>query len=151
MIEDKDLKAGFRIDYKYSEQIKNTTNNRMELSALLYALELTQSRYKSKRCVIKSDSAYCVNMFNNWIYTWYNNGWTRTKNQPIENLDLVKQIWEYCQINWPNFTVEKVKGHNGLLGNEVADALAQTNQAKLEKILKENEIEYGWEYFFDSQ
>ena len=42
----------------------NTTNNRMELAALLYALELTQTKYKDEQCVIKSDSAYCVNMFN---------------------------------------------------------------------------------------
>lgn len=36
----------------------------MELTALLYALELTQTKYKNEHCVIKSDSAYCVNMFN---------------------------------------------------------------------------------------
>lgn len=42
----------------------NTTNNRMELVALLYALDLTQTKYKTEKCIIKSDSAYCVNMFN---------------------------------------------------------------------------------------
>ena len=76
----------------------NTTNNRMELVAILYALELTQTKYKQEKCVIKSDSAYCVNMFNDWIYNWQRNGWVRQKNQPIENLDLVKQIWEYCKL-----------------------------------------------------
>ena len=99
----------------------NTTNNKMELTALLYALELTQTKYKNKQCVIKSDSAYCVNMFNTWIYNWNQNNWIRSKNQSIENLDLVKQIWEYCKIEWPNFIVEKVPGHCGLIGNELAD------------------------------
>ena len=69
LIKDKDLQPGSRIIYTYSEQVQNTTNNRMELSALLHALELTQNQYKQEKCVIKSDSAYCVNMFNNWIYS----------------------------------------------------------------------------------
>ena len=64
---------------------KNTTNNRMELTALIFALAATQTRYKNDKCVIKSDSAYCVNMFNDWIYNWQRNGWVRQKKQPIEN------------------------------------------------------------------
>lgn len=130
-----------RIDYTYTKQFNNVTNNQMELQAIIAALELTQTRYKNEKCIIKSDSAYCVNMINDWIYKWRNNNWTRYKNQPIENLDLVKQIWEYCKIEWPNFVVEKVKGHNNILGNEVADYLATNNLPKLLKILKENDIE----------
>lgn len=64
LTKDEDLQAGFRILHTYSKQVENTTNNRMELSALLYALELTQTEYKQEKCIIKSDSAYCVNMFN---------------------------------------------------------------------------------------
>ena len=56
--------TGFRIDYIKNGKEINTTNNRMELTALLYALGLTQTKYKDEQCVIKSDSAYCVNMFN---------------------------------------------------------------------------------------
>ena len=119
----------------------NTTNNREELKAIITALQLTQIQYKDEKCVIKSDSAYCVNMINDWIYQWNKNNWTRYKNQPIENLDLVKEIWEYLKIEWPNFTIEKVKGHNNILGNEVADYLATNNLPKLLKILKENDIE----------
>jgi ribonuclease HI len=83
---------GSRIDYIHSGKEKNTTNNRMELTALLCALDLTQTKYKQEKCIIKSDSAYCVNMFNQWIYNWHQNDWVRPKNQSIENLDLVKQI-----------------------------------------------------------
>ena len=63
-----------------------------ELKAILTALILTQTRYKNQKCIIKSDSAYCVNMLNEWIYNWARNGWVRTKNQPVENLELVQKI-----------------------------------------------------------
>ena len=69
LIEDKDSKADCRIDYIWSIEETNTTNNRMELVALLKALELTQTIYKNEKCIIKSDSAYCVNIFNEWIYS----------------------------------------------------------------------------------
>ena len=87
-----------RIDYIYTKQFNNVTNNQMELQAIIAALQLTQVQYKNEKCIIKSDSAYCVNMINDWIYKWRNNNWTRYKGQPIENLDLVKQIWEYLKI-----------------------------------------------------
>ena len=151
LIEDQSCKSGFRIDYTISKQEENTTNNRMELTALIFALAATQTRYKNDKCIIKSDSAYCVNMFNDWIYNWQRNGWVRQKNQPIENLDLVKQIWEYCKLEWPNFTVEKVPGHSGLLGNELADALSTNNQTKIDKILKENDNFYEKVENFDLQ
>lgn len=123
----------------YNEQIENTTNNRMEMKALLYALALSQNEYKNQNVIIKSDSAYCVNMFNNWIHSWAGNGWKRAGNKDIENLDLVKQFYTYASISFPNFEIVKVPGHEGFLGNEVADALATNNQTKLAKIFKENE------------
>ena len=142
LIKDENKKSGFRIDTMYSKQINNTTNNRMELSALLYALALTQTKYKDNICVIKSDSAYCVNIFNDWIYSWERNGWVRQKNKTIENLDLIKQIWEYRKINFPNFIVEKVQGHAGILGNEISDSLSTANKTKLHKIFEENDDLY---------
>lgn len=123
----------------------------MELTALLCALDLTQTKYKQEKCIIKSDSAYCVNMFNQWIYNWHQNDWVRPKNQSIENLDLVKQIWEYCKLEWPSFTVEKVPGHSGLLGNEIADALATKNDKKLEEIFQEMSIIPMKDVSFDLQ
>ena len=123
----------------------------MELTALLYALGLTQTKYKDEQCVIKSDSAYCVNMFNTWIYNWNQNNWTRPKNQSIENLDLVKQIWGYCKLEWPNFVVEKVPGHSGLIGNELADGLSTNNHKKINEILKKYDKNYDEKDFFDLQ
>lgn len=114
------------------------TNNRNELNALLRALELSQTKYKDYQCIIYSDSAYCVNIFNEWIWNWAHRDWVRSKNQPIENLDLIKQLWEYWKIEWGNFQVKKISGHADVLGNEIADAVASENIIKLDKIFKEN-------------
>lgn len=125
-------------DYYYGEYCEDTTNNREELKAMLYALELTQTKYKQHKCNIYSDSAYVVNMCREWIWNWQSRGWTRAGNQPIENLDLVKQIYNYLIIEFHNFTIWKIKGHSGELGNEIADAIATNDQAKLAKIKKDN-------------
>lgn len=53
---------------------ENTTNNRMEMKAILSALKLSREDYKNNTVIIKSDSAYCVNMFNEWIHSWACNG-----------------------------------------------------------------------------
>ena len=85
---------------------ENTTNNCMELMAILNAL-----RTFKKDLTIYSDSAYCVNMLKpgGWIYGWKRNGWTRgKKHEPIENLEIIKEIWEYLN---NNIEFIKVKGH----------------------------------------
>lgn len=131
--------CGNLIKDKYGCRYENTTNNRMEMEALLYALDLSQTKYQNDKVIIYSDSAYCVNIFNNWIHSWARNGWTRAGNKTIENLDLVKKFYKYVTIPLPNFEVVKISGHSGFIGNEIADALATNNEAKLAKILQENE------------
>lgn len=138
---DQTCETGFRVDYLYNERAENTTNNRMEISALLDALWVATNLYEEYKCIIFCDSAYCVNMFNDWIRKWASNNWKRSKNQPIENLDLVQKLYPYAIKEFPNFSVVKVAGHCNILGNEIADALATDNKAKLEKIFKEND--YG--------
>lgn len=141
LVPDEKSEAGVRIDKMLWGRDGYTTNNKMELIALLTALKLAQTDYIQEQCIIKSDSAYCVNMFNEWIYSWQKRGWVRPKNQEIKNLDLVKKIWNYCTIDYPNFRVEKVKGHSTVLGNNIADCLATNSLTKLAKILEENHIE----------
>ena len=100
---------------------KETTNNRMELMAILNAL----NTYKDKDITIYSDSAYCVNMLkdNGWIYNWKNNGWTRgKKHEPIENLDIVKSLYEH--IISRNILFVKVAGHSTNELNNYVDKLA---------------------------
>lgn len=100
---------------------KNTTNNRMELMAILMALKENEGDID-----FYCDSAYCVNMLKpgGWIYGWAVNGWTRgKKHEPIENLDIVEEIFFQLQ-RGNNINFIKVKGHAGDKWNEYVDSLA---------------------------
>ena len=124
---------------------EETTNNRMELRGLIKALELATTKYKDCFVTIYCDSAYAVNTFNEWISTWAGNNWTNSKKELVKNFDLIKQLYEYKKIDFPNFQVLKVYGHTeNNIGNELADAYAVAhksgNATKLAKIIKENKI-----------
>lgn len=104
-----------------SEGYKNTTNNRMELMAVIKGLEVL-----SKPCEIKiyTDSQYIVNAFNQgWLNSWILNNWKRgKKKEPVKNEDLWKLIIEKLKghkVEWI-----WVKGHNGHIQNERCDVLA---------------------------
>jgi ribonuclease HI len=127
------------IDYKYSEQCEQTTNNREELKAILHVFSLA-AKDTENQYIIYSDSAYAVNIINSWIYNWVKNDWKNSKNKVIENIDLVKEIYNYLTINFFNCQVKKCSGHVGNIGNELADALATNNTLKFNKIIKENNI-----------
>lgn len=122
----------------YSKHYENITNNQGELKALLFALGLATTKYKSDQVTIYSDSAYSVNLFNDWIFTWAMNGWKTSKKEPIKNKDLILQLYEFAKIDYPNFYVTKIRGHYGIFGNELADAAASKNEEKLAKIFLEN-------------
>jgi len=135
--------------YHHGEQCIDTTNNREELKALIHALKLSQTTFKDEVCVIYSDSAYVVNMCNEWIRNWARNNWLNSKKVTVENVDLVKQIYNYIILDFPNFQITKVPGHSGVLGNELADAMATNNQAKFDKFLKTYDVIHTQEVFFD--
>lgn len=135
--------------YHYGEQCIDTTNNREELKALIHALKLSQTAFKDEVCVIYSDSAYVVNMCNEWIRNWARNNWLNSKKVTVENVDLVKQIYNYIILDFPNFQITKVPGHSGVLGNELADAMATNNQAKFDKFLKTYDVVDAMDIFFD--
>lgn len=132
------------IKYQHSEYSDDTTNNREELKAILHTLEMINVAYEestSEEFIICSDSAYCVNMINNWIWTWANNGWLNSKKQIVENVDLVKQIYKYINKDFFPCQVVKVKGHCGNMENELADALATGDKIKYQKLLKKYSLE----------
>lgn len=113
------------IEYSASKHFDNTTNNYCELYAIFMALSYCSVNYPKNAIEIYSDSAYCVNMLkeNGWIYSWYKNNWTRgKKHEPIENLDIIQDIWNY--INKLNVTFCKVKGHSNDKFNNYVDKLA---------------------------
>ena len=59
-----------------------------------------------------------------------------SKKKEVENIKLVKTLYTFACIDFPNFIVKRVPGHAGILGNEIADAIASKNEAKLEKIFE---------------
>lgn len=111
-----------------SAQVSNTTNNEMELSAIHNALRHHGCPEGSNIVEIYSDSAYCVNIFTQWIKNWEANGWTRgKKREPIENLGIIKSIWEMVKKLSEGFSEVrfiKVAGHSGDKYNEIVDKLA---------------------------
>lgn len=135
-----DILDGRIIKLAYSEQSENTTNNREELKAILYAFELAATAYKNDICIIHSDSAYCVNICNDWIFNWAKNNWMNSKKKEVENIDLIKSLYKYINIDFFNCQVVKTYGHVGIVENELADALATGNKAKFDKIKKEHNL-----------
>lgn len=128
------------IKYQYAERCEQTTNNREELKAILHVFKIAVENYRFESILIYSDSAYCVNMLNDWIWTWANNGWKNSKKKEVENIDLVKQLYNYLNMEFFPCQVMKVKGHAGEVENELADALATGDKAKYKTILQRYEV-----------
>ena len=96
-----------------------TTNNRMELMAVIKALKALK---KPCRVVLHTDSQYVKNGITSWIHDWKIRGWKTAAKKPVKNVDLWKELDEIQakhQIDW-----RWVKGHAGHLENEKADQLA---------------------------
>lgn len=116
------------------------TNNRMELKAMICALGFAAS-HPNDECIIFSDSAYVVNSINSWMRGWAANGWKNSKKQMVENVDLMKGIWDYISRPFFNADVRKCDGHAGNVGNELADALAINSRARYDNLIEFYEIE----------
>ena len=105
---------------EFSQGYKKTTNNRMELMAVIAGLEAL-----NRPCEVElySDSQYVVNAFNqHWIDGWVKKGWKRGKNEPVKNVDLWKRLLAAKEPHTVKFIW--VKGHNGHPQNERCDELA---------------------------
>ena len=114
-------------DYQkeFSGYDANTTNNKMELTAVIEALKKLKEPCKVD---LYTDSAYVSNAFlNNWIEVWKNNGFKNSNNKPILNLELWQELIKLCVIH--NVTFHKVKGHSDNELNNLCDKLA-TDQIK---------------------
>ena len=97
----------------------DTTNNRMELTAVIQALAALR---RPVRATIHTDSQYVLKGITEWIFGWKKNGWKTSDKKPVKNADLWQKLDELRaphHIEW-----RWVKGHAGHPGNERADALA---------------------------
>lgn len=96
-----------------------TTNNRMELMAVIQALE---SLNRDCRVKVTSDSQYVLKGINEWMENWKKRGWKTAAKKPVKNVDL----WQRLDQAQQSHDVEWlwVKGHSGHIENEIADELA---------------------------
>lgn len=96
-----------------------TTNNRMELTAVIRALEAMKRPVRAR---VHTDSQYVQKGISEWIHGWKRNGWKTSDKKPVKNADLWQELDALAakhRIDWL-----WVKGHAGDPGNERADALA---------------------------
>lgn len=106
---------------------KNTTNNIMELTAILEGLKALKFECDVE---IYSDSAYCVNAFNQkWIFNWIKKGWKLSDGSSVKNKEIWQEIYELTKKH--NVKFIKVKGHSDVELNNRCDELARGEIAKL--------------------
>lgn len=98
-----------------------TTNNRMELRALIEALRVLPENSAE---TVYSDSQLCIRTINEWAAQWERRGWRR-KHGAVKNLQLVQQLWAQVKAH-PHVQCKWVKAHAGFRWNEYADTLAST-------------------------
>ena len=116
---------------EYSGSEVETTNNRMEITAVIVGLE--KLKYP---CAVDvySDSAYTVNAFNEgWIYGWKKNGWKKADNKAVLNVDLWEKLYSLTTIHEVVF--HKVAGHADNEWNNRCDELARGAISDLRKTL----------------
>ncbi|MBL4951048.1 ribonuclease HI [Neobacillus sp. YIM B02564] len=128
--------GGWGVVFKYKDKVKemyggekNTTNNIMELTAAIKALEAIKTTNIPIQMYI--DSAYVINGMNEWIHGWIKNNWKKSNKKPVEN----KELWiKLNDLRNKQSSVEfiKVKGHDGVELNELADTLANKGMDELE-------------------
>lgn len=107
---------------EYSAGYKKTTNNRMELMAVIVGLEAL-----NKPCNVDvfSDSKYVTDAFNqHWVENWMKRGWKTSTKKPVLNIDLWKRLLAAMKLHTVHY--HWVKGHDGHPENERCDVLATT-------------------------
>ena len=117
---------------------KNTTNNRMELTAAIKTLEKLKTYKLKENFKLRTDSKYVIDGYTKWITNWKRNGWKTSSGKSVQNLDLWQKI-DQLRIN--GLVMEYVKGHSGDKQNDRVDRIA-TNYSKgisLESKLKKSE------------
>lgn len=113
---------------------ENTTNNRMELLAVIKALEKIKEEKRDNKLKnyssfeIYSDSAYVVNaIVKGWLYAWKLNGWRTSRGEEIKNKDLWNVLYDLL---FEGIKFIKIKGHSGNTFNELVDKLAREQSRK---------------------
>jgi ribonuclease HI len=116
----------------YSRSSKNTTNNREELKAILYAF-LRFGTKGENISTIYSDSSYSINTYTTWMFGWAKNDWVKSDKKTPENLDIIKEFYTHWQKGY-RIHMRHVRGHAENKWNNIADKLAvQATNGKEER------------------
>lgn len=118
----------------------NTTNNKMELEAVVEAMRIYKDKLQNKyaQLVICSDSAYVVNAFNqDWLTGWKLNGWKKADGGDLKNVELWKEAEALRVLN---VRFVKVRGHSTDDFNNKVDALAQAEARRIKEELTNGSI-----------
>ena len=103
---------------------KNTTNNRMELMAVIETLKYIIKHHTKSNVTIFADSNYVLSGIQSWIYNWEKNGWRTANKKQVLNQDLWKELIALVRNYGDKITWQKVKGHSGHSHNDRADEIA---------------------------
>lgn len=122
--------GGWGVFMKYGEKTKelygsekDTTNNRMELTAAIKALYAITPKSSGKwRVLLATDSTYVRDGITRWLSKWKSNNWKTSNKKDVKNVDLWQELDEAIKLHDVRFAW--VKGHSGHSGNERADRLA---------------------------
>lgn len=100
---------------------ENTTNNRMELTAILEALRLAES-LGIKKVLVHTDSSYSANAISKWLKGWVQNDWKTKDGKPVLNRDILECFYDLLDLIECDFKV--IAGHAGIAANERCDEIA---------------------------
>lgn len=123
------LLQGKMISYSSGGE-ESTTNNKMELTAVIRAIEACELM-GAQSVSISTDSQYVKNGITTWIFNWKKNGWKTSSKDPVKNKELWEQLDELnsrCNVTW-----NWVKGHAGIQFNEMCDSLVRKEMEKFTK------------------
>lgn len=123
--------AGFGIYFSENHPMNTSkpvsgraTNNVGEIQASIYAIKIAKDLHINKLCIC-TDSQFLISSITSWIKFWKKNKWRTKSNQPVKNIEDFKELDELLSQNDINIKWHHVRGHQGILGNEMADRLAR--------------------------
>ena len=109
---------------------EHTTNNKMELTAAIKALESIE---KGNEATVYCDATYVVKGITEWIHVWHRNNWKTANKKPVENKELWMELFEAIQ--GKHLTWKLVEGHAGVIANERCDEIATSFADKINPTL----------------
>ncbi len=114
------VSKGEIVDQAFGHHEEETTNNRMELTAIIEGIKLVPA---GEAAVVYTDSNLAARTINEWAEGWARNSWRRKNNAPVANLDLVQELYDLTKAR-PEITIRWIRAHSGSRWNEYADALS---------------------------